>query len=369
MALARVVPAFLRAKAAFPAVAFFGGFVWDAATLGRSVTPLDLWILSGYLAAAALLLVVMGRRGRLRGSVAGDAEPAADLTKAEKLKAWLRDEGPAFFLQFLFGSLFSALFIFYFLSSSYLPGFLIVLGLLILLVANEFLEGHYHRFTLTWALFGLCAILFLNFALPHMAGSIHPIWFYLSTAGGVGLTFGLKRLSPKAAGSLWPLYASAIALVGLFLVNAIPPVPLVKKNLAIVRNLEKRDGAYRAEIETPPFYAFWRASEREVRVRPGEKIFCFSSVFAPSGFHGTLYHTWRYKDHRKGGWVKADRLGFPIAGGRRDGFRGFTYKKTLPEGKWEVRVETESGRVIGSIRFRAEATADTAMTVKKLILD
>ncbi len=410
MALTRFAPLLLRVKTALPAVAFFGGFIWDAATLGRSIQTLDLWILLGYLSAAAGLLVLMGRRGRTRGidvdssgvraapegsplrplaSGVGREEKTAPIDSSTdsavfspdarrptpddssffaKALHWIRSEGPAFSMQFLFGSLFSALFIFYFLSSSYLPGFLVVLALLGLLIANEFLENHYHRFTLTWALFGVCAILYLNFAIPHVMGSIHPIWFYLSTAAGVGLVRGIKALTPKAKGSLWPLYGSALALVGLFLVNAIPPVPLVKKNLAICRNLEKTEGTYHGEIESPPFYAFWRISETVVRQRPGEKIFCFTSVFAPSGLACTLYHTWRFDDPKQG-WVETSRIGFPIHGGRKDGFRGFTYKRTLPPGRWQVRVETEGGRVLGTIGFRAESTTDTTLTVKKLVLD
>ena len=281
----------------------------------------------------------------------------------------MREDGPAFALQFLFGSLFSALTILYFLSSSYLPGFLLVLALVGLLILNEFIESHYHRFTITWTLFGLSAILFLNFALPHALGSIHPLWFFVSTAAGVGLVFGLKRLSPKARGSVWPTVATALVLVLLFLVNAIPPVPLVKKNMVICRGLERIDGVYTAEMENPPFYSFWRKSESLVRQRNGEKVFCFTSVFLPTGIRTTLYHCWRFDDPRKNGWVQASRIGFPIHGGRQDGFRGYTYKQNLTPGRWEVRVETESGRVLGTVHFRVEASADSTMEFRKLILD
>jgi hypothetical protein len=236
------------------------------------------------------------------------------------------------------------------------------------LVANEFLEDHYHRFTLTWALFGTCAILFLNFALPHVMGSIHAIWFFLSTAAGVALTSIARRLCPRARGSLWPTYTVALGLAGLYLLNAIPPVPLVKKNVSICRNLERTEGTYTAEIEDPPVWAPWRFSETRVRQRAGEKIFCFTSIFAPKGLHATLYHKWRYHDPKQG-WTETSRIGFPIFGGRAEGFRGYTYKRNLAPGKWEVRLETEAGRVLGTIRFRCEATADTAMQVKKVILD
>src|SRR4051812_42082273 len=124
MALQRFNPIFMRAKAAFPAVAFFGGFLWDAVTLGRSIQSLDLFILLGYLSAAAVILIWMGRRGPMHGPSSqahggpgphvpdsGSAEGPAPSNTA-RILAWLREDGPAFALQFLFGSMFSALVIF-----------------------------------------------------------------------------------------------------------------------------------------------------------------------------------------------------------------------------------------------------------------
>jgi hypothetical protein len=387
--LQRSGPLFLRAKAAFPAIAFFGGFLWDAATLGRSIQTLDLYILLGYQVAAGGILIWMGRRGSMRGgpapapaavpvaSMSGAGSPSAAGPIPESpaapapggVKAWLRTDGPAFALQFLFGSLFSALTIFYFLSSSYLPGFLLVSALVALLILNEFLESQYHRFTITWTLYGVSAILALNFALPHAFGSIHPVWFFISTAAGVSLVFLLKRLSPKARGSTWPIVGAALLFVLLFLVNAIPPVPLVKKRMAICRGLERVDGRYYGEMQKQPFYSSWRKSESVVRRRPGEKVFCFTSIFLPTGIHTTLYHRWRFEDPKTDDWVQTSRIGFPIHGGRRDGFRGYTYKQNMAPGRWEVRVETESGRVLGTIHFRVEASADSTMEFRKLLLE
>lgn len=384
--LQRSAPLFLRAKAVFPAVAFFGGFLWDAVTLGRSIQTLDLFILLGYQVAAGAILIWMGRRGSMRGgdpSAAGAGVSPSDAGAASApagaavpptaapagVREWIRADGPAFALQFLFGSLFSALTIFYFLSSSYLPGFLLVSALVALLILNEFLESQYHRFTITWTLYGVSAILALNFALPHAFRSIHPVWFFISTAAGVSLVFLLKRLSPKARGSAWPIVGAALLLALLFLVNAIPPVPLVKKRMAICRGLERVDGRYFGELQKQPFYSFWRKSESVVRRRSGEKVFCFTSIFLPTGIHTTLYHRWRYEDPKTDDWVQASRIGFPIHGGRRDGFRGYTYKQNMAPGRWEVLVETESGRVLGSIHFRVEASTDSTMEFKKLLLE
>lgn len=372
----------VRGKAAIPAAAFFGGFAWDAMTLGRVITDLDLFLLLGYILAAGGILVWMGRRGTMgiplsgpssaapAGPDGGAVAPAGGkgpILSANRRK-WLLERGPTFALQFLFGSIFSALVIFYFLSSSYLPGFLLVIALVALLILNEFLESEYQRFTLSWTLYGVCCVLFLNFALPHLVRSVNPMWFFISTAAGVAMVFVVKALSRGAKGALWPAMAAAAVLVALFLANAIPPVPIVKKKMIICRNLEKRDGIYTGDIEKGTLASFWRRSESVVRQRPGEKIFCFTSVFLPPGIQTTLYHRWMYDDVRAGAWVEHSRIGFPITGGRSDGFRGFTYKRNLTPGKWEVRVETGTGRVIGVIHFRAEASQDSTMELTKRVL-
>lgn len=346
-----------RFKAAFPAMAFFGGFIWDAATLGRSITSLDLFLLLGYLVCAGGILVWLGRRtppvpDQPTGQIPSAVLPSAEAPKS--LLHTLRQEAPDLALQFFFGGLFSALFIFYFLSSSYLPGLFLVLGLAALLTANEFLQGHYRRFTLSWTLFATCAILFLNFALPHLFRSVHFIWFYISTALGYGLVVLLKRASPKAQGTLRPAAGVAVGLVVLYLFNGIPPVPLVKKQLVICHGLEKAEGRYSARIEQPPIWAPWRNTDRHVHQQAGEKIFCYTSVFLPPGISTTLYHVWQHRDPKSDKWVTWSRIGFPVRGGRMDGYRGFTFKRNLAPGRWQVRVETESGRVLGLNRFTVE---------------
>ena len=380
MEVSGLTPWISRFRAAGPALSFVGGFLWDAATLGRSIQSLDLLILLAYLLAAGGILVWMGRRfrpgapqnlaavGPMPGAAAGRGLEAAG-TPAGAIRRFL-DRTPALALQFCFGGLFSALVIFYFLSSSYLPGYFLVAGLAVLLGLNEFLQGHHRRFTLSWTLFGVCAILFLNFALPHLFRSISPAWFYVSTALGLSLVYGLRSLAPKSPGSLWPVAAVAALLLLLFAFNFIPPVPLVKKEMIICRELEKMEGRYRAVMEQPPLFAFWRRSEGLVHQRPGEKIDCFTSIFLPPGIECTLYHRWMYKEPKTGKWSQYSRIGFPIRGGRKEGYRGFTYKRNMAAGKWKVQVETEEGRVLGLVRFRVEPTAaDAALEFKSLVLE
>ncbi|MEW6677786.1 MAG: DUF2914 domain-containing protein [Pseudomonadota bacterium] len=332
-------------RRALPAVAFFAGFLWDAVTLGRSVGTLDLWLLTAYLVGAGTLLWWLGRRQSL-------APPA---TSGEEMSPppappWWRESGPYVLLQFLFGGLFSALFIFYFKSSSHLPATLWALGLGALLVANEFLEDRYRRFTLTWALFGLCSMLLLNFVVPHVVGSISPVWFVLSTLAGAGLAHGLHSKTPGRPGRIRPVWGIAAALLLAYSIDVIPPVPLVKKALAVGHDMRKQQDAYVLRQEASPWWMFWRRTRGDIRLKPGERLYCVSAVFAPRGLDTRLYHRWAYNDPQRG-WVTTSRIGFHLAGGRQGGYRGYTWKQNLVPGEWKVTVETENERTVATLRF------------------
>jgi hypothetical protein len=82
-------------------------------------------------------------------------------------------------------------------------------------------------------------------------------------------------------------------------------------------------------------------------------IVAFTAVYAPAGLHQPITHVWR----REGRVVSVVKLS-PIHGGRREGFRTFS-RKTVPpadaEGRWSVDVITDSGQLIGRLRFRVES--------------
>ena len=113
-------------KRYLPAAAFFGGFLWDAVTLGLKIKPTDLFILLGYYIGAIICMLIVERNIRFKFS-----------------------EYTNLLLQFFLGGLFSALVIFYFKSSESLSSYLLVFLLVILLVLNEFLDKYYNRLTVS----------------------------------------------------------------------------------------------------------------------------------------------------------------------------------------------------------------------------
>lgn len=350
-------------RRALPALAFFAGFLWDALTLGRTVTPMDLGILTAYLAGAAGILWFLGRRQALAAAAEQAAVPPETPPASSLELPWWQASGPYLLLQFLFGGLFSALFIFYFKSSSHVLAYVWALALGGLLVANEFLEDRYRRFTLTWAIFGLCAMLLLNFVVPHIVGSVAGFWFFFSTLLGAGLAHWLHLKTPGRPGRTGPVWAIAAGLFLAYALDVIPPVPLVKRDLAVGHNLVRAEGLYRLQLEKTPWWVFWRRVESDIRLAPGERLYCVSAVFAPRGLDTRLYHRWEHYEERRG-WVTYSRIGFGLSGGREGGYRGYTWKQNLAPGDWRVAVETENERTLAVHRFAIDAeplAADAAM--------
>jgi len=324
----RVVQTYQRVRPWVPAVFFVGGFLWDALTLGRKIKSVDLFILLGYLAGATLILVAIGRGVTFKGS--------------QYLNA---------VLQFFFGGIFSALFIFYFLSSSGIAEYAVVIGLAALLIGNEFLESRYNELTLSWTFFTMCAAMFFNFALAHLFRSISVFWFYVGTGIAVLMVLGLRRVSKKEAASVVPSIAVAGLMLVLHVFNVIPPVPLVKKEMLIAHSVRKSDGGYVAMVE-PPGVRFWRSSSHEFHGTGAERVYCFTSVFVPGGIRTTIRHRWLRYDEAAGEWRDAGIVPFTIAGGREGGYRGYTYKSRVTPGRWRVVAESENGAAIGIIDVR-----------------
>jgi len=75
-----------------------------------------------------------------------------------------------------------------------------------------------------------------------------------------------------------------------------------------------------------------------------------TAIYAPAGLRQPVEHVWR----RDGRIINVVRL-TPVQGGRREGFRTFSRKTAFPSdsvGRWSVDVTTESGQLIGRLRFR-----------------
>jgi len=78
-------------------------------------------------------------------------------------------------------------------------------------------------------------------------------------------------------------------------------------------------------------------------------LYAYTSIHAPRGLNERIYHVWRHAGR------EVDRIPLEIRGGRQEGYRAWSHKRRFPEnalGRWEVRVQTEAGQLIGVLRFK-----------------
>ncbi|MGV2836997.1 DUF2914 domain-containing protein, partial [Pseudomonas shirazensis] len=81
----------------------------------------------------------------------------------------------------------------------------------------------------------------------------------------------------------------------------------------------------------------------------GAGLYAYTAINAPRGLNERIYHVWQLNGK------EVDRIALDIHGGRKEGYRAWTHKQNFPPnpvGRWQVRVLTEDGQVIGVLRFK-----------------
>lgn len=80
-------------------------------------------------------------------------------------------------------------------------------------------------------------------------------------------------------------------------------------------------------------------------------LYAYSAIRAPRGLREQVFHRWLQEGR------EIDRIALPIEGGREQGYRAWSHKQGFPEdprGRWCVEIVTESGQLIGLVRFSVE---------------
>ena len=272
-------------------------------------------------------------------------------------------------VQFCFGSLFSALVVCYFKSSGSLASFILVILLAILLVGNEFLQKKYESFGVSLAFLSLLGTMFMNFTLPHLVHRIGFIWFFLSTPLSLGVCVLLWKISRRSKKVLVAPIGISVCLVAAYLMNWVPPVPLVLKHQLVCQNFDKTD--YSCDVDAPSLLQKIGLKIPTVHRIPGEDVYVLASVYAPAELKAEIEYRWHYMNPTTEKYSLTDKISsgrMVINGGREDGFRSFSRKKNIPAGKYRVEVAFKDGAVIGSQSFEVidEARDSTGYVRKQL---
>jgi len=333
-----------------PVVFFFGGFTWDSVTLRRIDQMVDNLILLFYLLllGGLIIITVLVDHGRIKHPF---------ITKHQK---WF-----PLGLQFFLGGLFSAYVIFYFQSASFTKTAIFVSILVLLLVANEFLENRLKNVYMLLALYFVACFSFFIFFIPVLLKVMNVLTFLGGGVLSLLMVLAVVRYFYKhrVFATRNHYFSAGLLVVGLFAVinllyffNRIPPVPLSLKSSGIYHHASKNTTSddFVLRFEKPKWYEFFKDHDGLFRYAEGDTVSCFTAVFAPTQLTKKIYHHWQKYIPNRGEWLTTDRLGFEITGYRDGGYRGVTRKQNVSPGKWRVDVETEEGILLGRIGFRIQ---------------
>lgn len=329
-----------------PIIFFIGGFIFDTLTLGRIDRTYDLTVLCLHMTSLSITLYLY------------------NLADDGKWKNTFLERYEEYFplaIQFFFGGLSSA-YVIYFsrsVSLSKTASFFVILVLLFM--ANEFLKKRISNKYLQFGVYFFISFTFFAFMIPVFIKELNTGVFLISGAVSLATTLILlifiygKSPSTRSEIKLWKMIFIILAIyvvINLFyFLKLIPPVPLALDKGIVAHDISMNNNTYLVTYESEDSYVFWRRHKVNFSYTPGENIYIFSSIFAPTNLKESIFHRWRWHNETTNSWENVEDIGYEITGGRDGGYRGYTFKNNVKPGKWEVQVLTEEEQVLGVIGF------------------
>ena len=234
---------------------------------------------------------------------------------------------------------------FFFVTTTWNSGQLIFTGLLGAAGLVSIIDPLYYRWVAPrrWLFLALHTLTLFAAMLTAL-----PIILHLTTAESFKLALGVAMLlSFPSLASSFPINNArrAVALVlvtlaiggaGWWLRSWVPPATLWMTEVAISTEVQNRT----------PGESLKQVSASQIR---SAGLYAYTAIKAPRGLNERIYHVWQHNGK------EVDRIALNINGGRKEGYRAWTHKQVFPAnpvGRWQVRVLTEDGQVIGVLRFR-----------------
>tara|TARA_R100000388_G_C7213836_1_gene145056 strand:- start:293 stop:1045 length:753 start_codon:yes stop_codon:yes gene_type:complete len=138
------------------------------------------------------------------------------------------------------------------------------------------------------------------------------------------------------------LMLSALA-AGLWQVpSLVPPAALRLTEFNLVQQVDREQRTHSIHID-----------RLDVESLKRDGIYAWTAIRAPRGLQEKIHHIWMHNGKQ------VDRITLNIEGGSEQGYRAWTQKLNFPKdpiGKWQVKVVTDSGQLIGIKRFTVEAS-------------
>ena len=162
------------------------------------------------------------------------------------------------------------------------------------------------------------------------------------------LLFSLPSLVKFIANGRWwrrplmMLMLAALAAVLWQVPSLVPPAALRLTEFNLVQQVDREQRTHSIHI-----------NRLDVQSLKRDGIYAWTAIRAPRGLQEKIHHLWIHNGKQ------VDRITLNIEGGSEQGYRAWTQKLNFPEdpvGKWQVKVVTDSGQLIGIKRFTVEAS-------------
>ncbi len=336
-----------------PILFFMGGFIFDTLTLGRIDRVYDTVVLCSHMVLLSLTLYLFN---------------LVDDARWQNTFIGRYSEYFPLAIQFFFGALSSAFVIYFFRSVSLSKTMVFFILLVLLLFANEFLKKKISNKYLQFSIYFFISFTFFTFMIPTLIKEMNTFIFIISGIVSLGCTLALilfiysSSPSTRAEINLKKLISFILSIyivINVFYYfNLIPPVPLAMETGLVAHNVQKKNNQYIVTYEKEDWYIFWRSHQNTFHRQADERVYVFTSVFAPTDIKKSIFHRWQRYNPQTGSWEITEDIGFKVTGGRDTGFRGYTFKKNLTEGKWEVHIITEEELLLGVVDFEIKNTSE-----------
>lgn len=243
---------------------------------------------------------------------------------------------------------------FYLLTTTWTDPQAIFTVLLIVAAITSILDPLYHGQLgrRRWLLMGFHTLTLFSLLLTALPLILHISTtqsFYWSLGTAVMLSFpSLSRaLKFERRWRTFALLALSLGIgSGIWLARPwIPPATLWLTNTAVTQTFD--------EDNREPGRSLASIAVTELR---GKRLYAFTAIRAPRGLHEPVVHVWLHNGH------EVDRIPLEVTGGRRSGYRAWTYKSVFPKnaaGHWQIRVMTDDGQMIGQMSFEVSGNGPT----------
>ena len=343
----------IRNQKNVPILFFMGGFIFDTLTLGRIDRVYDTVVLCSHMTLLSITLYLYN---------------TVDEDKWEGTFIRRYSEYFPLLIQFFFGALSSAFVIYFFRSVSMSKTMFFFILLVLLLFANEFLKKKISNKYLQFSIYYFISFTFFAFMIPTLIREMNTFIFIISGLVSLGSTLALIRfIYSSSAGTRAEISLKKLITLILFIYiainvfyafNLIPPVPLAMDTGLVAHDVRKENNEYIVTYEKKPWYVFWRKYDTNFHRQADQRVYVFTSIFAPTDLKKSIFHRWKWFNPDTGKWEVTDKISFKVTGGRDRGFRGYTHKNNLKEGQWKVDVITEEELVLGVVDFVIKNTAE-----------